>query len=122
MKFHIGTVLSIVGKCLLAPNKTEDIYKILNYMTNDNLFTHQLPRAIDECRPWILRQHPQLENYNDDGCCNTNWEEFLKEQVAKFGEHLDIEPIPTGEHDYKNPIDEAVEIVGDKSKVIAVKV
>ena len=58
--FHIGAILSVTTGRLVAPNGIEDVYSILNHMTGDNLFTHQLPRAGEECKPWLLRQHPQL--------------------------------------------------------------
>jgi hypothetical protein len=38
----------------------EGIYEILNFLTGDNLFTHQLPRAMRECEPWLKTQFPYL--------------------------------------------------------------
>lgn len=59
--FHIGDILSIIGpRRLVSPEKMEGVYKILNFMTGDNLFTHQLGRVADECEPWLLAQYPQF--------------------------------------------------------------
>ena len=38
----------------------ESVYDVLNFMTGDTLFTHQLPRARGECKPYLLKQFPQL--------------------------------------------------------------
>lgn len=58
--FPLGDVLSITTGRFLSSRGMDGIYEILNYMTGDNLFTHQLPRAIDECAPWLLRRYPHL--------------------------------------------------------------
>ena len=44
--YDLGTVLSVTTGTLLT--KIGNVYKILNYMTGDNLFTHQLPRVSKE--------------------------------------------------------------------------
>ena len=57
-QFHLGDVLSVTSDFLLSPRKIDGVYDILNYMTGDDLYTHQLPRASKECKPWLLRKHP----------------------------------------------------------------
>lgn len=42
--FHLGDILSVTTGCLLSPRRMEGVYDILNFMTADNLFTHQLGR------------------------------------------------------------------------------
>lgn len=59
-EFHIGDVISITHPMLVSPRKMEDIYDILNWMTGENLFTHQLVRASKECRPILQRLYPEL--------------------------------------------------------------
>lgn len=48
--FHLGDVLSITHDRLVSPRHMEGVYDICNWLTQDNLFTHQLPRVHDECR------------------------------------------------------------------------
>jgi len=38
----------------------DGLYEILNFLTNDAVFTHQIPRIMGECRPWLWSQFPQL--------------------------------------------------------------
>src|SRR3990167_2376272 len=59
-QFHLGDVLSITTGRLVSPRHIDGVYDILNFMTGDNLFTHTLPRASDECKPYLVAQFPQL--------------------------------------------------------------
>jgi hypothetical protein len=58
--FHISDVLSVTTGRLVSTRHIEGVYEILNFLTGDNLFTHQLPRANRECEPWLRTQFPQL--------------------------------------------------------------
>ena len=77
--FHIGDILTITTGRLVSPRHVDGIYDILNFMTGDNLFTHQLPRGMDECAPSLREQFPDLaaivvpddlgsKEYNDALC------------------------------------------------------
>src|SRR5688572_14476801 len=64
--FPLRVVLTVTtGRLLTEPkgerdNGISDVYQILGWMTNDEPFTHQLPRFCDECKPWLLRWFPEL--------------------------------------------------------------
>lgn len=60
-EFSLGDVLSITTGRLLSERRIDGVYDILNWMTGDNLFTHQLPRASESCAPWLIEQYPQLD-------------------------------------------------------------
>lgn len=73
-----------------------DLYKLLDYMTGDNLFTHQLPRASRACKPSLLKQFPWFSNYSFDGSV----EAFVSECdniIAKYGSRLEVEPLGSWE-------------------------
>jgi len=118
--FHLGDILSVTTGKLIAPGGIGAIYDILNYMTTDNLFTHQIPRACRECSPWLLRQHPQLSEIIVPTLDANTWRAWLDEQVRKYGERLPVDPIPADDHDRKDPIQEVQEMVG-KDRVIVVR-
>lgn len=118
-KFHLGDILSITTGKLVSPKGMDGIYGILNYMSGDDLFTHQLPRVSDECKPKILEQHPQLSEVDASPVNLENYQQWLAEQVAKYGEYLEIQPLSRGSHEYKNPIEELEDKVG-KEKIIVV--
>ena len=56
--FDLGTVLSITTGRVFT--EFGNIYKILNYLSRDNLFTNQLPRVVEIAQPYILARYPQL--------------------------------------------------------------
>lgn len=65
--FSMRTLLSVTtGRLLTKPrgqhnNGIEDIYELVEHMTGEPAFTHQLPRFIRECRPVLLKLFPDLE-------------------------------------------------------------
>lgn len=107
--FHIGAVLSITTDTLVAP--MGDIYGILNWMTGENLFTHQLPRAGEEARPALLRAHPQLADVTSDGVTPENWRAWLDDKITRFGETLAVPKLTGDEHERIDPISELAEKV-----------
>src|SRR5579871_5263795 len=54
-KFHLSDVLTVTTGLVLSNRHMEGVYDILNYMTGESLFTHQLPRAMVACRPSLFR-------------------------------------------------------------------
>lgn len=104
----------------MSTRHMDGIYDILNFMTGDELFTHQLPRAMKQCAPELLQQHPQLSavvcdwSPQNDETAIRNW---LQQQTDKFGESLDVSPLRQYEH--RDPVDELCEMAG-KEKVIVV--
>jgi hypothetical protein len=126
--FHLGDVLSVTTECLVSPRHIDGVYDVLNWMTGDNLFTHQLPRANDECKPHLLAQHPDLAAVEVPDFSKTprdrvkeHVESWLAEQVARFGEYRDVAPMSAEEHTVINPLDELA-MNYPNVKVIAVEV
>ena len=111
-RFHICDILSVSHGVLVSPAHIDGVYAILNFMTHDNLFTHQLPRANRECEPWLRRQFPWLDEISADGVGRDNWQQWLDGCVARFGEYHDVEPIPQDDHDRVDPLTELADMVG----------
>lgn len=120
-KFHLGDVLSITTGICLSPSKPviSGVYKILNFLTGDNIYTHQIGRATEECKPWLLRRHPELAEVVVPELTPETYRGWLDEQIAKYGEWFDLEPIPKDEHREIDPLEELEGMVG-KDKVIVV--
>ena len=136
--FPLGTVLSVTDGRLLSPDGIGGIYAILNFLTGDDLFTHQPPRASDECRPWLLRQHSWLDGPEirselaelglllakdraagpsaDPEAVVRGW---LAKLEGRFPANIPVEPIPTDDHDVIDPIEEAERMFGkDRVRVV----
>lgn len=108
--FHLGDILSVTTDRLVSPRHIDGIYDILSWMTGDNLFTHQLPRACDECKGPLLAQHPDLAAVQvpefTGGSLKADVDEWLAAQVAIYGETREVAPLAAGEHARIDPLAE----------------
>jgi hypothetical protein len=137
--FHISDVLSVTTPRLLSSRHMEGVYEILNFLTGDSLYTHQLPRACREVRPWMATQFPQLMDgtpeidamlkqldINIEACpperesrgkaCS----DFVERVRVRFGlpEYLAVYEMPCEQHTHIDPIEEAKAMVGDDKVIV----
>lgn len=110
--FALGDVLSVTTGALVSRDHMAGIYRVLNFMTGDDLFTHQLPRAMREVEPSLREQHPglfidppDLEGVADDDTKAAVFD-WLAEQEARFGETVEVRPLPPGDHTRIDPLSE----------------
>lgn len=109
--FDLGDILSITTGRLVSPRKIGGVYDILNYMTGESLFTHQLVRASKTCKPELLRQHPQLADIDTSSICDPETAmKFLGEQKERFGAALSVQPLAEGVYTPCHPIQELVDM------------
>ena len=118
--FHLGDVLSITTGLLVSPDHMGGVNRILQHMVGEPLWTHQLPRASDECRPSLLAQHPDLADVEvpDAFDCKEHVERWLAEQVQRYGERRDVRPLAPQEHTSINPISELLMLKPDAQVVV----
>lgn len=120
--FHLGDVLTITHERLVSPRRIDGVYDILNYMTGESLFTHQLPRAGRACAPALLKQLIEmLESPNGKAEPEMLVDGWLAKQVARYGEMLGVEPLSSGEYISMDAILEAEAMVG-KERVVTVEI
>lgn len=117
--FHLGDVLSITTGKLMSNRHMDGIYEILNFMTGDNLFTHQLSGAMDECRPYLLQQHPQLVDVVIEGVMGENFHQKLEALCAEYGQEFLVESLPADAREQIDPISELAEKV-HPSKIVVI--
>lgn len=115
--FHLGDILSIITDKMVSPRHMEGIYDILNYMTDDDLNTHQIPRAMEECRPFLLKQYPNLKNVSTEALQKISWKEWIDKQIEIYGEMLTVKPLPKDAHQVIDPIIEAKLIREDVKEI-----
>lgn len=128
-EFSADVVVSVMAGVFVC-GETKDLYNILNYLTGDNLFTHQLPRAFDECKPWLESRHADLLNspevaevralsqIENDEQRAVEAKALHSRLIAKYG-NIAVSPIPQDEHRHIDPIQEVCDLVG-KDRVILV--
>ncbi len=90
MKFHIGDILSVTTGKLLSPKRMEGVYEILDFLTGEGLYTHELPHASKFMTPYVLKQLPQLAEEDGKEVNPESFESCLKKYVKKYGEYLEL--------------------------------
>jgi hypothetical protein len=124
-EFDLSDILTVTTGKLVSTRHIDGVYDILNYMTGENLFTHQLPRASDECKPRLVRQYPHLSEESlkeeltilslllkdcfDETSRKQVVNDWLKELKGRFGETLPVEPLGTSV--FINPIIELDQMI-----------
>jgi hypothetical protein len=108
--FHIGDVLTAMTGRLVSPRHIEGVYDILNWMTGDSLFTHQLPRASREAEPVLRERFPDLAaieipEWGEKGTKEVIYA-WLDEQVAIHGETREVAPLDASDHPVIDPLTE----------------
>lgn len=56
--FSLAAVLTVITGRLLSDMGV--VYSILNHITGDEIYTHQIPRALKATQPWLLKCFPEL--------------------------------------------------------------
>lgn len=106
--FDLGDILSITTGLLVSPRHIGGVYDILNWMTGENLYTHQLGRAAEAAKPVLLERYPKLADVwipreiGADG-----WMGWLDGQKKLYGHTLPVPKIPEGKYRPMGPIEEA---------------
>ena len=121
--FDLGDILSVATGILVSPRHIDGVYDILNYMTGDNLFTHQLPRAAEECCEPLLKQLPQLRDVRTPLPNELKTEEevlnWLAVEKLVYGDSLPVSPLSNGEHEFRDPVMEADQMMGTRPVIVA---
>lgn len=118
--FPLGEVLSIITGKLLCD--IGGVYRVLNFLTGEELYTHQIPRAMRVCQPFVAWLHPDLAALDWSGVNTSNWQAWLGAQVARFGPTRELAPLSPHAYEPQDPIDEAIEMMGgDVSRVIVLR-
>ncbi len=108
-EFHIGDIISVACEPvrLVCPTGIQGVHDLLNYMTGEDLFTHQLPRVARECRPVLQDEMPWLKEIDTSVVTPENGRSWLGDQVEKFGETHLVYPLHPEDHEVIDPMEEA---------------
>ena len=121
--FPTSDVLSTISGYLVSPRGIDCVYKVLNYMTGEGVFTHQLPRISEEARVAVLALHPHLQAPIDDAKTVTreNWREWIERWENEIGPTISVPKMTNEQHEYIDPMSEAAQYFPpDKIKVVTV--
>jgi len=116
-QFTTGQVLTALTGRLLC--SVDDLYVVLNFLTGESLYTHQLPRAFLVCAPFVAQQHPELAALDWSGVNQQTFRAWLDEQEQRFGKTLALAPIPEGQYEAQHPLSELADMIGEAPKPAA---
>ena len=119
MKCTTAEIITVGLGRLCVP--MERVCELMNFLTKDNLFTHQLPRAFLTCEAWVKQHHPWLERLDESGCNGQTWRRWIADAELKYGKEHELQPLPDGQWLSCDPVKEAIEWTEDKSRVVVVK-
>lgn len=106
-------VLSTATGTLVTDKGIGAGYEVLNYMTGESLFTHQLPRVGREAAPVILAAHPELANAYEEAKHVTpeNWKQWAAQWLDRYGPTISVPKFTADTHEAIDPISELAEKV-----------
>lgn len=125
--FHIGDLLSLTAGRLVSPRHMDGVYDLIDFVTGVPHFTHQLPRAAREVAPWLLRQHPWLEQVQVDFNvpADASKEEaaalvavWLARVADEHGAEHVVRTMPEGMYLGREPLAELQEMAGGKPIIV----
>lgn len=121
--FHLGDLVSVVTGRLVSPRLMDGVYDVVDYVTGQAHYTHQLPRACKEIAPELIRQHPWLARVtvpewvdNDESCAR-----WLRRVTERWGTNHEVEPLPLGAYVGREPIAELRE-KAPQAEIIAAEI
>jgi hypothetical protein len=108
-EFKTRDVLSTVTGRLMGD--IGGIYEVLNYMTGESVFTHQLPRISREARPVIVAAHPQLQQAIDEAeqVNQENYQQWRQAWEDRYGLTIAVPKFTEATHERIDPLSEAAE-------------
>lgn len=109
--FPTGAVLTVVTGILVSRNHIQGVYEVLNWMTGESLFTHQLPRVSREAEPVLLKAHPELSAAVEEASQVTpeNCLQWLTRWEERYGLTIDVPRLTIEEHERIDALSELAE-------------
>jgi hypothetical protein len=109
--FPTEAVLSTITDRLIGD--IGGVYEVLNWMTGESVFTHQLPRIGREATPVIVGAHPELQQAVDEAEQVTpeNWQEWRDRWIERYGATIDVPRFNIAQHERIDPRSELAEMV-----------
>lgn len=120
--FATCDVLSTITGILIGP--IGGVYQVLNWMTGESVYTHQLPRISREASPVLVARHPALQRAIDEAeqVNSENWQQWRQTWEDRYGPTIIVPKFTAETHESIDPLSELAEKVHpDRIATIAVK-
>jgi hypothetical protein len=107
--FPTADVMSTVTGRLMG--KIDGVYQVLNWMTGESVFTHQLPRISREAVPVMLARMPELQSAIDEAeeVTGDNYLGWLARWTERYGATIAVPKMNHTQHERIDPMSEAAQ-------------
>lgn len=119
-EFATCDVLSTVTGTLIG--KIDGVYEVLNWMTGESVYTHQIPRISREAVPVLVARHPALHQAIDEAAQvnRENWQQWRQTWEDRYGPTIAVPKFNAGAHERIDPLSELAEKV-HPDKIITIR-
>lgn len=120
--FPTCDVISSVTGYMVTERGISAVYEVLNWMTGESLFTHQLPRVGKEAWEVFVKLHPDAACLKDEAenVNHENWHGWADRWIARYGATLTVPKMTADDHERIDPLSELAEKI-DPSRIVVVK-
>lgn len=122
--FDPSVIASILTTHLLSVNGIQGVYEILNYMTGEPVFTHQIPRCVREAQPVLEAALPEVAAWvKTSGYESVDGPETHKVWIASVNEYwkgrtFEVPRMGINQHESIDPVSELAEKVHPRKIMI----
>lgn len=116
--FHLGDVLSITTGILVSHDHVQGVYNILDWMTGESLFSHQLGRAADTALPVLKAEFPQLNDIVSPTYLRGNQDlifEWVDMQAERYGQWFYVPKLAEGLYIPQDPLVELALMIDERN-------
>lgn len=121
MTCDLGTVLSVTTGILLTRN-FGDVHRLMDHLTGDTLFTHQLSRAFKPCKVALLAQFPRLADVTPPANVGEILDAWLETESVLHGNSFDVVPMAPDAWERRPPLEELQSMMRPDQEMVAVVV
>lgn len=113
-------VLSTITGVLVSEGGIGGVYEVLNFMTGEGVYTHQLPRIGREATKAMVAQRPDLAAAvaEADQVNSGNWREWAAKWVERYGPTIAVPRMTVDEHESIDPLSELAEKVPPERRIV----
>lgn len=110
-EFDLCDVISAGTGVFVSKNGIGGVYEVLNYMTGESLFTHQLPRVGREATPALRAHHPWFAAVEAEAEQVTpeNYMQWVDKWESEHGKRVTVPKMTNADHERIDPRSELAE-------------
>lgn len=115
----LDALSALVGS-LVSPNGIGAVYEVLNWMTEESVYTHQIPRIGREAQAFMLKRLPALAETCEEAkqVTRDNYQHWQAVWLARHGETITLARMGIEDHEVIDPISELAEMVPPERRII----